>query len=179
MSNRFIHIFIIIALIFLPFRFAYSLSFNFIGKIRSAFDAFGGINRSIGVVPFGGKVSDTGRGCVIDYYYAGFCGPFPCIVPGIAIPLPASTSFDINNVLPTQGEVFTLAFISKVVPKDNDVNQDDWALGLSWSPFKPVIDKINDALGTITIPVGSGVLKGFKLECTDDDDDIVLIVGSN
>ena len=182
MSNRFITTFIIITIVLLPLRTANAISFDFIGGIRSALDSAGGINRTIGVFPFGGQVNNTGSGCVIDYIVWAPCPIFSfllCPYPGIAIPLPSSTSFDINNTLPTPGEIFTFPFISQVLPTDNKVERNDWALGLGWSPFKPVINLINSALDAVTIPFGVGFINGLKLECSDSDNSVVLIVGSS
>jgi hypothetical protein len=182
MQNKFIYIFIIITIVFLPFRTVQAISFDFIGTIRSALDDIGGIDRTVGVYPFGGEVSDTGSGCVIDYILWAPCPIFTfviCPYPGIAIPLPGSTSFDIDNILPTPGEIFTLPFVSQVLPDNNHVEKDDWALGLGWSPFKPIIDQVNNILGSITIPLPIGFINGLKLECSESDNHVVLIVGSS
>jgi hypothetical protein len=74
--------------------------------------------------------------------------------------------------------MFTFPFISDIYENHNEGTEGAWALGLGFKPFP--IDKVNDALGKIPqISYGAGWIDHFHLECSDNNKNVILKMGTS
>lgn len=185
MSKKFLIIFLIVALAVLTVPRS-SNAFS-IGGVLSAIRTAVGFLQAIkqagnnpGMFKFGGHITHSEGGCHIKYmvfiYVCAF--GFPCVFPGVPISIGGNT-IEVGPPLPgPTGQMFTFPGISDIYNNHHEDQEGVWALGLGYSPFP--IDRINDALGNIpNIPIPDGFLFNFSLDCSENNKNVILKLGTS
>jgi hypothetical protein len=200
--KKFILITLIAAILMMPVK-TYAISFDFVGKIKQVAGYIKNIKNvahgnDLGEdVPhtfvFGGKITHSERsGCEIRVKFcpAGICWIGVSVIriplggvtievgPPVESPEEEEEEEEDEDEDEDEGQMFTFPGISDVYANYNEDQEDVWTLGLGFTPFP--IDKINDALDNIPpIPVPYGTIDDFHLECSDNNKNVILKIGTS
>jgi len=131
------------------------------------------------MVPFGGKIVESGTACKLHYWTLYFIGPIPVTHPGPPIPL-FGTKIKVDQPGLPISNAFTFPGVTKIYPNKHEDRVGVWTLGIAtkYNFTKTLVDTINSSLGKLT-PISVGPVTFFKFSLSCPDGGIILKIGTS
>lgn len=131
------------------------------------------------MVPFGGKITESGTACKLNYWVTVIVFGLPVTTPGIPIPL-FGTKVRVGPPGLPISDVFTFPGITQTYPNHNEGRVGTWTLGMAskYNFAASLIKQVNSALSSIPpISVGVATFFNFSIKCPNGG--IILKIGTN